>query len=89
MQSNDSPCWGKLKDKFAHAEEIDVGVVDGEVDGDVAGAPADPQPLLQLPDDVLRVRRSLPQILHRAGPAVRTMSLSDFEENPYFYTDMK
>ena len=31
LQANDSSSGGKLKDELAHAEQVDVGVVDGEV----------------------------------------------------------
>ena len=33
------------------AEQVDVGVVDGEVDDDVAGPAADPEALAQFPDN--------------------------------------
>ena len=53
------------------AEEVDVGVVDGEVDEDGARAAVEPQVLLQLPDDVECVSASLRQVLHEAAAAVR------------------
>ena len=41
----------ELEEQLDDAEEVDVGVVDGEVDGDHPRALVDPEPLPQLLDD--------------------------------------
>ena len=54
-----------------NAEEVDVGVVDGEVDGDESCSPCDPEPLLELLDDGQRFVLERVEVLDGAGPAVR------------------
>ena len=49
----------ELEEQFDDAEEVDVGVVDGEVDGDHPRALVDPEPLAQLLYDGQRL------VLHR------------------------
>ena len=53
------------------AEEVDVGVVDGEVDEDDARAAVDPQVLHHLVDDRQRTRLDCRQVLDEAATAVR------------------
>ena len=49
----DAPGGGELEDQLDHSEEVDVGVVDGEVDGDEPGAALQPPVGLQLHEQSL------------------------------------
>ena len=59
------------KNRPDDAEEIDVGVVDGEVDEDGARAAVEPEVLLHLVDDLQRVGAPRRQVLHEAAAGVR------------------
>ena len=59
------------KNSLDDAKEIDVGVVDGEVDGHESGPPGDPQPLLELLDDGQGLVLEGVEVLDGAGAAVR------------------
>ena len=52
------------------AKEVDVGVVDGEVDGHKSGPPGDPKPLLELLDDGQGLVLEGVQVLDGAGTTV-------------------
>ena len=52
------------------AEEVDVGVVDGEVDEDSPGASVQPQVLLEYLEDVQRLRLHWGQVLDKATASV-------------------
>ena len=60
-----------MYDLLDDAEEVDVGVVDGEVDEDDARTSIDPQVVLHLVDDRQRSRLGRTKVLHEAATSVR------------------
>ena len=72
--SNDQGFWTARRavyDLLDDAEEVDVGVVDGEVDEDDARASIHPQVVLHLVDDRQRARLGRTKVLHEAATSVR------------------
>ena len=70
LAREDAPGGGELKVELHHGEEVDVAVVDGEVEGEVAGAAVQPQVALQLRQHRLRHVLLEVEVLHVARAAV-------------------
>ena len=68
----DATGGGEFERQLSDEEEVDVDVVHGEVDGDEPRPLTYPEPLLQLGDDLLGILLQVVQILHIAGPRVRS-----------------
>ena len=60
-----------------HAEQVDVGVVNGEVDGNESGSLSDPKPFLHLSYDGLGLVLQVVEVLIRKS-CVTTYSLLIF-----------